>query len=94
MQGVTLAAGGQVDVVGVSIHTPYAGSDVRPLAKDGGPGRVSIHTPYAGSDMITRALHGSRSRFQSTLPMQGVTRPVVTRLRRVDRFNPHSLCRE
>ena len=47
----------------VSIHAPYAGSD---LARDRSVGvctQVSIHAPYAGSDMSQAGIKGSQAGF-------------------------------
>ena len=55
----------------ISIHTPHAGSDMTAVKRYADE-CISIHTPHAGSDTepnVTRAL----IRFQSTLPMRGVT---------------------
>ena len=35
--------------------------------------RISIHTPHAGSDSRTKKQPNRKLRFQSTLPMRGVT---------------------
>ena len=49
MQGATLVNQADFCYVGVSIHAPYAGSDVR-ITNTAIDFLVSIHAPYAGSD--------------------------------------------
>ncbi len=56
----------------ISIHAPYAGSDVIPKgATDCAD--ISIHAPYAGSDVRILRTIGKVQLFQSTLPMRGAT---------------------
>ena len=58
----------------ISIHTPHAGSDPSGVLFVLHIGRISIHTPHAGSDMfLLSPAERTNSRFQSTLPMRGVT---------------------
>ena len=64
-----------VDVIArldVSIHTPLAGSDGHGLI-GAFASPVSIHTPLAGSDRKRRRCGRCYRRFQSTLPLRGVT---------------------
>ena len=62
MRGVTRRFCRVARVKHISIHTPHAGSDC-----------ISIHTPHAGSDDIPRNAWYYNIKFQSTLPMRGVT---------------------
>ncbi len=74
MQGVTREIACLPHHFVVSIHTPHAGSDsVLPARRRGG-WSVSIHTPHAGSDTMSLETVSGYTWFQSTLPMQGVTR--------------------
>ena len=63
------------DVLDISIHTPHAGSDGY-VYRVNGKGTISIHTPHAGSDSPGRDPGADQKRFQSTLPMRGVTRKI------------------
>ena len=77
----------------ISIHTPRVGSDERKetaLKKDG----ISIHTPRVGSDLDWLVGTGINEKFQSTLPVWGVTRAVLTHFYVAKYFNPHSPCGE
>ena len=56
----------------ISIHTPHAGSDGDFTAYDKCK-RISIHTPHAGSDDFSGVYFTQVFKFQSTLPMRGVT---------------------
>ena len=57
----------------ISIHTPHAGSDTGTLESGEVPEGISIHTPHAGSDFARGDSYDKLVRFQSTLPMRGVT---------------------
>ena len=61
----------------ISIHAPLTGSDGTTVPLPGSSGKISIHAPLTGSD----GLHGKRTertfRFQSTLPSQGATIPLL-----------------
>ena len=51
LRGATQDAGKFVAQVGISIHTPLAGSDYYPVSHlEYAP--ISIHTPLAGSDVV------------------------------------------
>ena len=94
MQGVTRRHIACVDRTHVSIHTPNAGSD-QPVGALLIYCHVSIHTPNAGSDLEWVSVFDyTNYEFQSTLPMQGVTTPRLSRLTLPKCFNPHSQCRE
>ena len=72
MRGVTGSYEYVISLQRISIHTPHAGSDTVP------PeyrllGVISIHTPHAGSDGYSYEKFDKKRRFQSTLPMRGVT---------------------
>ena len=56
----------------ISIHTPHAGSDIF-IIPSNLFSSISIHTPHAGSDLICRSPDHCSVKFQSTLPMRGVT---------------------
>ena len=57
----------------VSIHAPYAGSDILCADADLTALIVSIHAPYAGSDPCAATPPKAVHKFQSTPPMQGAT---------------------
>ena len=61
----------------VSIHAPRAGSDHWQTAGQGAVLPVSIHAPRAGSDTPGPGSLSTPTRFQSTLPARGATRPGV-----------------
>ena len=81
MQGVTAVLLPEVLNESISIHTPYAGSDVLET-REGKIKRISIHTPYAGSDLNAAFYRPDLAGFQSTLPMQGVTSYLIAGERR------------
>ena len=58
--------------MGISIHTPLAGSDLAGL-RQWTVSEISIHTPLAGSDKIPGHSGRAQSEFQSTLPLRGAT---------------------
>ena len=72
MRGVTTQAASIADNSVISIHTPREGSDSFGFEID----RIfyiSIHTPREGSDYGTCPRPPPWQRFQSTLPVRGVT---------------------
>ena len=73
MQGATEYHKAMIKYQRVSIHAPYAGSDIRNLSHLVFFNLVSIHAPYAGSDCFPDGYQLSHPRFQSTPPMQGAT---------------------
>ena len=62
----------------ISIHAPRVGSDAGPPAKRGVDETISIHAPRVGSDAININTVISTRRFQSTLPVWGATRGLLT----------------
>ena len=79
--------------MGISIHTPLAGSDEAGAAVLVKADVISIHTPLAGSDAALRKCWRSLI-FQSTLPLRGATRPDNWTIWPTGYFNPHSPCGE
>ena len=73
MQGATERQKHLYPVTPVSIHAPYAGSDVSLLFQQSVRRVVSIHAPYAGSDGMSGEWKEDTLKFQSTPPMQGAT---------------------
>ena len=59
--------------VGISIHTPLAGSDAVGDNAARAIAFITIHTPLAGSDVSILSFTYPREAFQSTLPSRGVT---------------------
>ena len=78
----------------VSIHAPYAGSDVHSSDLLSIIAGVSIHAPYAGSDFIRPIRLAIELLFQSTPPMQGATSMEILTIQEKTCFNPRPLCRE
>ena len=72
MQGATMSLHLYSPVFSVSIHAPYAGSDIC-IPSQQKHLFVSIHAPYAGSDKFPLAVIFIPRKFQSTPPMQGAT---------------------
>ena len=76
----------------ISIHAPYAGSDIGATIKLSGE-KISIHAPYAGSDKINALLLQTDLNFNP----RSLYRERRGRGGRSDRrlnFNPRSLYRE
>ncbi len=73
MRGVTDYEWEWRGLCNISIHTPHAGSDPPTLFLIVSLTVISIHTPHAGSDATCAISWSSAERFQSTLPMRGVT---------------------
>ena len=55
---------------------------------------ISIHTPLAGSDLEFFLGPHQAWRFQSTLPLRGVTIWSRAWAMHLEHFNPHSPCGE
>ena len=64
------------EIMGISIHTPLAGSDLENFAAHYISLQISIHTPLAGSDRHEHRSDPRESVFQSTLPLRGATDSV------------------
>ena len=64
----------------ISIHAPRVGSDELETAI-GEAEDISIHAPRVGSDHIHRHGHAAPKGFQSTLPVWGATKAILTSLR-------------
>ena len=60
------------DLLGISIHAPYAGRDVLLQRGDKLHG-ISIHAPHAGRDVILNPIPQEVALFQSTRPVRGAT---------------------
>ena len=78
VRGVTIQSGYKVKTTIISIHTPREGSDHQ-MCRIVRHRKISIHTPREGSDMPDGREVGGKVRFQSTLPVRGVTRGSVLR---------------
>ena len=82
------------DPFSVSIHAPYAGSDVLWARVLTDLGYVSIHAPYAGSDSQTAVPFPSQMPVSIHAPYAGSDKSILYVLTVHRCFNPRPLCRE
>ena len=71
--GVTLCKIFNGIITVISIHTPRVGSDIMLCVQIRFVCTISIHTPRVGSDSMRPLQWAACLRFQSTLPVWGVT---------------------
>ena len=75
--GATCSLLPELQAGAISIHAPRGGSDIKVInhrIED----LISIHAPRGGSDSVTGMANILRQVFQSTLPLGGATRKILT----------------
>ena len=75
--GATCSLLPELQAGAISIHAPRGGSDIKVInhrIED----LISIHAPRGGSDSVTGMANILRQVFQSTLPVGGATRKILT----------------
>ena len=93
MRGATGADPYHAGSLGISIHTPHAGSDSLRLWASVGHQNFNPHSP-CGERLSIGNIVGTAGKFQSTLPMRGATSACsATSIHQLN-FNPHSPCGE
>ena len=79
----------------ISIHAPRVGSDDVSVLHRHNVILISIHAPRVGSDLSCMSVTPGSQKFQSTLPVWGATRALLSVTRAwIKDFNPRSPCGE